>query len=1188
MVRFNNVQFKVYDLDTIDTVFDRLASNLKSLPNYLYFPDGLPTMDMIYSDININVENLYETIISNSSKADSFEQIQIFLEDIKPKLEQHNLSLNINVLPLYIAYNKLIKDTILFGSHIIDAIQDVINKIVKEVDVNFLFEIRNSTIKKFKTDIENNINKTNRLVEKFESFESIVGISFTKFILEKVTFEIILNLKGISLMELFNSIVLNHNIPFANIKDYFKILKDFVPNNEWNISFENTIIIKILQKISNKIEYTDALIGVNNDDDIVINMVLNTLNNISREEFISQFMTILSGYNDLNNIKNTKEILVNGVFFFPKHNLNKYVLADLIMNDSLFSSLLSIDESVVGKRKSNLYIHFYQPKIGIVKANITEKIVERNDVIFKTESKEDFPIGSIYIRVKISVATNIESVHAFQSIFSKLMTVYDEKYNSIVEFYSIYIPDFEEGQLVAEIGSQQVLSLKDIAPEIFVPNYSRKCPALPTIINENQINEAINEGYEIMEFPLTEEEGIKRKYICKHIDRPYPGLRNNPFETSEKFPYIPCCFTKNQNKPGSGSKFRNYYYGEPLRKKEITQNIYVTSKIADNNKFGYLPENITKMFEIFDNDENYTYLRKGVFTNSSTFLYCLMEAFNYKTKILSLNDEDKIKELFRFRKSLATSSNAALCKQEMYNYSIDEITNIINDIDTYLDPKLFINMLQTVFECNIFIFNKTYYNGNISIPSHLKAYYRTNKNYKDTVFIFEHTGSDDINIKYPHCEIIVRWKTDTKDDIQSVFENRIDFQIPNNINKIFNSVDVSYSLNNKITEANFIDFTKYTKIILLNQSVDSEGKTRLINIKYNGKIISLLTSPIQPINVNLNENVDQEIYKNELNFIIDFLKYINITDIIQTNQEVLIKIGDINVSIPLKETTETSSLTQNITYINVAEQSYLNEYNLYEKLSRYIVEYMYWLFSKFVNENNLTYIFNYHDFNDQNSNEFIETINTFQTKYIIIKPDFVYKNVSKIFSFNNGVMFNNKLVVKSLETLKRLFYVLRLTIIRNPNKIKNYHLQKMIEGYYVDITDFDQYFNQIILKGQDSIEKLINKHINEYKLSNKIILDTNYPYFFKNNYINKDSIYLAQNTDSYFKAINICLTWEKEHYNISQNAKENRLVKFNLYSYTNSNNIKKYIINGEQTEYDINIIGYKKDNKSYFTALLKL
>jgi hypothetical protein len=127
-----------------------------------------------------------------------------------------------------------------------------------------------------------------------------------------------------------------------------------------------------------------------------------------------------------------------------------------------------------------------------------------------------------------------------------------------------------------------------------------------------------------------------------------------------------------------------------------------------------------------------------------------------------------------------------------------------------------------------------------------------------------------------------------------------------------------------------------------------------------------------------------KIFRWTLNFIIDFLKYINITDIIQTNQEVLIKIGDINVSIPLKETTETSSLTQNITYINVAEQSYLNEYNLYEKLSRYIVEYMYWLFSKFVNENNLTYIFNYHDFNDQNSNEFIETINTFQTKYIII------------------------------------------------------------------------------------------------------------------------------------------------------------------------------------------------------------
>lgn len=1188
MVRFNNVQFKVYDLDTIDSVFDRLAANLKSLSKYLYFPDGLPNMDMIYSDQNINVENLYETIITNSSTTESIEQIENFLENIKQKLVQQDLSLNTGVLPLYIAYNKLIKDTIYYGPHIINAIQDSINKITKEVDVNYLFESRNSTIKNFKNNIEININKTAKLEERFNSFEMTVGISFTKFILEKVTFEIVLNLKGISIMELFNSIVLNHNIPFANIKEFFKVLKDFIPNNEWNISFENTIIVKILQKISNKIEYTDALIGVNNDDDIVINMVLNTLNNISREDFISQFMSILSGYNDVKNIKNTKEILVNGVFFFPKHNLNKYVLADLIMNDSLFSSLLTIDESVVSKRKTSLYIHFYQPKIGIVKANITEKIVERNDVIFKTESKEDFPVGSIYIRVKISVATNIESVHAFQNIFSKLMTVYDDKYDSIVRFYSIYINDFAEGQLVAEIPSEQVLSLKDIAPEIFVPNYSRKCPALPTIINDDQIEEVLNEGYEIMEFPLSEEEGIKRKYICKHTDRPFPGLRNNPFETSEKFPYIPCCFTKNQNKPGSGSKFRNYYYGEPLRKKEITQNIYVTSKIADNNKFGYLPENISKMFEIFDNDENYIYLRKGVFTNSSTFLYCLMEAFNYKTKILSLNDEDKIKELYRFRKSLATQVNAALCKQEMYDYSISDIINMIEDTETYFDPKLFINMLQHVFECNIFIFNKTYYNGNIVIPKHLKAYYRTSNNYKDTVFIFEHTGSDDINIKYPHCEIIVRWKTDTKDDIQSVFENRIDFQIPNNVNKLFNSIEVSYSLKNKIIEQNFIDFKKYSKIVLLNQSVDSEGKLRLLNINYNGKIITLLTSPMQPINTILNEKEVEEIYKNESRFILDFLKYINISNnIIQANEEISVKIGDINVSIPINDPIENSNFSQNITYVNTSEQSYLNEYNKYQKLSRYIVEYMYWLFSKFVNENNLNYIFNYHDFSEQNSKEFIETINTFQTKYILIKPDFVYKNVPKLFLFNSGVMFDNKLVIKSLETLKRLFYLLRLTIIRNPNKIKNYHLQTMIDGYYVDITDFDQYFNQIILQGEDSIQKLIYKHIDEYKLNNRII-NTDYPYFLKNNYIDKDSIYLAQNTDSYLKAINICLTWEKEHYNIAGNAEENKLVKFNLYSYVNSNSIKKYMIKGENTEYNINIIGYKKENKSYFTALLKL
>ena len=46
MVLVNGKDFKIYDLDTLSTFKDRLASKLSTLPEYLYFPD-----DLSYSDL---------------------------------------------------------------------------------------------------------------------------------------------------------------------------------------------------------------------------------------------------------------------------------------------------------------------------------------------------------------------------------------------------------------------------------------------------------------------------------------------------------------------------------------------------------------------------------------------------------------------------------------------------------------------------------------------------------------------------------------------------------------------------------------------------------------------------------------------------------------------------------------------------------------------------------------------------------------------------------------------------------------------------------------------------------------------------------------------------------------------------------------------------------------------------------
>ena len=102
--------------------------------------------------------------------------------------------------------------------------------------------------------------------------------------------------------------------------------------------------------------------------------------------------------------------------------LNKEGLLDMIMNNNLFSNLLVVNESKIGK-KNSVHIYFENSKIGKITANITPYRIEKNDILrFKFK---DFPLKSFYIRVKITKCDNIKKVTNFQKLFSKLFIIYN-------------------------------------------------------------------------------------------------------------------------------------------------------------------------------------------------------------------------------------------------------------------------------------------------------------------------------------------------------------------------------------------------------------------------------------------------------------------------------------------------------------------------------------------------------------------------------------------------------------------------------------------------------------------------------------------------------------------------------------------------------------------------------------------
>jgi hypothetical protein len=1197
-----SLEFVIYDLDTQKSAITRLASELKTTPKYLYFLEGLPSLEMFNETNPIIVENLLETISSEEFGLDFVSLVK----KLEGKLSQNGLKLRDDVLLPFVAFNKSFDE---FDSSHVGMLFLSLSEQIKDAnlfgrdhnptdnEIRNLWEVQRDEItRRLSKNIRAVLEESIEQKKMFEEFNSVKRkIYFTDFEQESAKIEFTLQIKDITIMELFNNIQLSPVVPFACINDFFKILKDFDPPKEWGISISKGIIFKILQKKNlyevKPEDYAEALLLVNGDPgNEIINVsvsLFTSRNFLPQDEIIDRFLTSIRGMEDEVTVETVKEIRVKGSFYFPLHSLDKYVLADLVMNNPLFSSMMSIDESdKATKKKESIYLHFHNSKIGKLTANLTEKIAERNDPDLRGKDiTGKFKFGSTYIRVKIVIAENLKAVSAFQELFSELLSVYDTKYEETIAFYKKYIPDFgsikkKERSATKKINPQKQ-SIKDIAPEVFVVGYPQRCSQPPTIIDDEDfeaIEQARKDGKTIMRYP--KDGGIlkARNYVCNYTDYKHPGLRDNPLENNDILPYLPCCYKKTHDIKDSGNIFRYYYNNEPLREKTNVgqQDLLTTKKFASADKYGTLPDNMNKMFEIFDYDEEYMYIRKGVHVAKSSFLECVMEGMHLKTGILAIEDRESY--LAKVRKKLATEANAASCKQEMYDYTTKQIIDIIRDPSVYMDPSLFTSLLEQHFNCNIFVFTRNGDKARLNIPRHDKAYYK-NKRKANCIFIYEHSGSPADKEKDTRCELIVKWRKIDKDDVS--YYSLYDSKISIGVREIYNRMNQSYALNMEITETIFPSVEKGQ---FFEQGFDSYGKCRMLRFRFEGFSGTILTDPLQPFVLPEVKNwVATKISKA---IAIKFARSINIelTGQCVHNKilkEIYGKIGRVNVIIPVNDSEPISGLEElnDCVCHPTSSSSVLANHNKYKKLARYVTEYMFWLFSKYIVE----------DVADSQLSE-VEMINNFAANKIKIDADFEYGKVGKIFNPNSGVMDMGKLVVKSEETLKRLMYTLRLSLRRFREKIEKYHERKTIENFYLDVTDFDQHPQQVILYGEDSVVKWNQEKNIKHVIHDSIQIDIKIPYFFKNSLVNQRQIYLAQNTSNLKKAIEIGKIWTRSDFNIGDDAigQEDVSDEFNLYRYLNSDDIVVYRVKGSPNYYNIHIIGYKIDGVSFFTVLLKL
>ena len=100
MVKINNKEFKTYDLDSETTIFSRIASEMKTLPKFLIFTDGIPDIEVFAVDENIEVLNLLEIIINTTNIYDLYNEVKKYKDKI---LEYFDLQ---NCVRYYMLVNK--------------------------------------------------------------------------------------------------------------------------------------------------------------------------------------------------------------------------------------------------------------------------------------------------------------------------------------------------------------------------------------------------------------------------------------------------------------------------------------------------------------------------------------------------------------------------------------------------------------------------------------------------------------------------------------------------------------------------------------------------------------------------------------------------------------------------------------------------------------------------------------------------------------------------------------------------------------------------------------------------------------------------------------------------------------------------------------------------------------------------
>lgn len=1058
----------------------------------------------------------------------------------------------------------------------------------------------------FEKSIENEVKRNKKRVEMFDktikTLDSLEVVSYQPFQKQESVMTITVNCDYHSIETFFSHITCSMYVPIVLCSSGGITYKQYngceLPEH-WK-SPDNYYIkspVSIVARIYNK-ERTKKLDIIQPEDYVTCNITLDTdekkmvivyfydnMTKVSSSELTKRLYECvdLKIPNHLISVEDD----IKGNYIIPCKSFHSIIMSDMIMNDTVFSSFMAVDESnYASKTRGGLTIRLFIKEEEIrctMTSSIRDKQTDDHKYV-KTIPFDILPDKGRFIRLYIKHVNRIELLPVIVEIFCKLLSYYNERKKTVFEEYKKYdcvLTDLP----TPDCKTNNITDIKQTDIKR-ITNYARQCGVkrIPALISAN-----VSEGDAIdvrnnsreMTFPAFTKPArnlIKdvqsHTFTCENnTETPYIGVQpNKDNATKETYPYVPCCFKSPQVDKAGG--LRDYLAGilpEDVEKTD-QQNIITKRKFIGTGKDdrGVLPDNLTRLLQSCEKDHiknTITYLRQGTFDTPYSFLECVMTAVSGKKQTLE-DVNQKYNELLNGDITVFTAAT-----QENPGESLADIKNSFTN---YLDPRKWCSLFEHIFNCKIVIFSrdedKT--ETELTFPYHRLEYLQyahENPAARTIVCVYEHYGT--LNPIYPKCEPIVFVKK--TDESKRWYLFGADTSIFEYQQKAL--LQTYYLPDSK-------DFIPIQEFVLpfeikniKSQFIDSYGKMRAIRITHESGEFTVLTTPLPPLVKPImkeNEryeqstiNIDSFMKKYDLSVYSVYVHDGNTKEITFSSKsqttKYTIKCNQV-VEFEKVKIDETERYPENPVHTTNILNTYIKE----RRLAFIIVEYFIYFYSHyFANLKSSTDLKN------------VGILTKFMT-FVIVENDIVY-NIpdSPIISLKQlsdcNFIKDGKFIVSNNDTRRRLLYALRQRLTTHYEMVRDYHSRPETYNFYTD-----QYYynnvnvkNTIVTTNLNAFEQIDNQVHDRVILSNKFFIQ---PF----NDIKIPSLLVKSENKEDAKRISSL--W-RDHNSIKVKDDVKDVKNTALYLYNSKLDIKKM---GQGQ--DDSILVYKKDDILNYLAICKL